>query len=158
MYGVRENVHTNAGDNMRNSNCNVLSSLLKTAQQGQVEIRSLLDTVMEPRLRCALEQQLREYESIETEAQKIAHQRGWDLPEMDTAHRFLRDRMIRMKLGSGYTDSRIADLMIRMNTRGMISSMQQRNRMQEQDTMVKILSQKLLDCENAGIRTMQTFL
>ena len=143
---------------MRNSNQNTLTSLLKTAQQGQVEIRSLLDTAMEPRLRCALENQLREYESIETEAQKIALQRGWDLPEMDTARRFLRDRMVRMKLGSSYTDSRIADLMIQMNTRGMIRSMQQRNRMQEQDNMVKILSQKLLDCENAGILKMQTFL
>ncbi len=158
MYVLMENVHTNEGDRMTNRNQTTLASLLKTAQRGQVEIRSLLDTAMEPQLRCALESQLREYESIETEAHVIALQRGWDLPEMDTAHRFLRDRMIRMKLGGRNTDSRIADLMIQMNTRGMIRNLQERNRVQETDSNVRILSQKLLDCETAGIRQMQSFL
>lgn len=158
MYVKLKNVHTNAGDRMRNNNQTHLASLLKTSQLGQVEIRSLLDTAMEPQLRCALVNQLREYESIETEAFSIALQRGWDLPEMDAAHRFLTDRRIRMKLSGRSTDSRIADLMIQMNTRGMIRSLQERNRSQEPDSKVKTLSQKLLDCEAAGIRQMQSFL
>lgn len=158
MYVKSENVHTNAGDRMRKSNQTALAALLKTTQLGQVDIRSLLDTAMEPRLRCALNDQLREYESIETEAFSIALQRGWELPEMDTAHRFLRDRMMRMKLGGRNTDSRIADLMIQMHTRGMIRSLQERNRAPEQDDKIRILSQKLLDCETAGIRQMQSFL
>ena len=158
MYVKSKNVHTNAGDRMSKSNQTSLAALLKTTQLGQVEIRSLLDTAMEPRLRCALNDQLREYESIEAEAFSIALQRGWELPELDTAHRFLRDRMMRMKLGGRNTDSRIADLMIQMHTRGMIRSLQERNRTQEQDDKIRILSQKLLDCETAGIRQMQYFL
>ena len=43
----------------------VLSSIVKTAQMGQVGIRSVLDTNMRPGLRSALESQLREYDSIE---------------------------------------------------------------------------------------------
>ena len=52
---------------MKNSQ-QILSSVLKTAQMGQVGIRSVLDTRMRPGLRKALEQQLREYDQIETEA------------------------------------------------------------------------------------------
>lgn len=61
---------------MKNSK-DILSSVLKTTQMGQVGIRSVLDTSMRPGLRKALESQLREYDSIETEAHSIATQRGW---------------------------------------------------------------------------------
>ena len=113
---------------------------------------------MEPQLRCALESQLREYEAIETEAHILALQRGWDLKEMDTVHRFLRDRVTRMKLSGCNTDSRIADLLIRMYTQGMIRGHQERNRFPGKDPRILILSQKLLDCETAGIQQMQSFL
>ena len=61
----------------------ILSSLLKTTQMGQIGIRSVLDTSMRPALRKALESQLQEYDSIETEAHTIASQRGWELEELD---------------------------------------------------------------------------
>ena len=44
---------------MKNSQ-QILSSVLKTTQMGQIGIRSVLDTRMRPGLRRALEQQLRE--------------------------------------------------------------------------------------------------
>ncbi len=135
-----------------------LSALLKTTQRGQVEIRSLLDTVMQPQLRSALEKQLQEYESIETEIFTVALQRGWELPEMDIVVRFFTDRLTRIKLSGRNEDSRIADLLIQMNTRGMIRGLQERNRFSEKDPQIRILSQKLLDCENANIRQMQAYL
>jgi len=141
-----------------NNNQTLLTALLKTTQRGQVEIRSLLDTAMQPQLRSTLEQQLREFESIETEVFTLALQRGWDLPEMDAALRFLTDRMTRMKLSGRNTDSRIADILIRMNTKGMIRGLQELHRFPEKDQQIRILSQKLLDCETANIRQMQSFL
>lgn len=63
---------------MKNSR-EILTSVLKTTQMGQIGIRSVLDTSMRPGLRKALESQLREYDSIETEAHSIATQRGWDM-------------------------------------------------------------------------------
>ena len=60
---------------MKNSR-EILTSVLKTTQMGQIGIRSVLDTSMRPGLRKALESQLREYDSIETEAHSIATQRG----------------------------------------------------------------------------------
>lgn len=135
-----------------------LSALLKTIQIGQVEIRSVLDTSMRSSLRNTLQQQLREYDSIETEAFSIALQRGWELPELDPGRRFLKDRLIRLKLNGRNTDSRIADILIQGNTKGMIQGLKNLHQFDGQDHQIRILSQKLLDCETAHIRQMQAFL
>ena len=139
-------------------NQEVLSTLLKTIQIGQTDIRSVLDTTMRSSLRNALKDQLQEYDSIETEAYTLALQRGWDLVELDPGRRFLRDRMNRMKLNSRNTDSRIADILIQGNTKGMIRGLKNLHQFEGLDHQIKILSQKLLDCETAHIRQMQGFL
>lgn len=142
---------------MKNSK-EILTSVLKTAQMGQVGIRSLLDTTMQPALRSALESQLREYDAIETEAHAIASQRGWELRELDPAVRFLSDRMTRMKLVGSNRDSRIADMMIQGNTRGLIQGIRGLHQYPSRDDRISGISQKLLDCETANIRQMQQFL
>lgn len=142
---------------MKNSK-EILSSILKTTQMGQVGIRSVLDTSMRPGLRKALESQLQEYDSIETEAHTLATQRGWELPELDPGVRFMADMMTRMKLTGRNTDSKIAGMMIQGNTKGMIKGLKNIHQFNCQDEKVHILSQKLLDCENANIRQMQGFL
>ena len=135
-----------------------LSGLLKTIQISQVDIRSVLDTSLSSGMRTTLENQLREYDSIEAEAHTIALQRGWDLPELDPGRRFVRDRLTRMKLSGGHPDSRIADLVIQGNTKGMIQGLRQLHQFEARDQQIRILSQKLLDCETAHIRQMQNFL
>lgn len=132
--------------------------MLKTIQIGQVEIRSVLDTTLGSNLRNTLECQLQEYDSIETEAYTIALQRGWELPELDPGKRFLKDRLTRMKLNGRNPDSRIADILIQGNTRGMIQGLKNLHAFENQDPQIRILSQKLLDCETAHIRQMQNFL
>lgn len=136
----------------------VLSSILKTTQMGQVGIRSVLDTSMRPGLRKALQSQLHEYDSIETEAHGIASARGWELKELDPAVRMMSDMMVRMRLGGKDSDSKIAGMTIEGNTKGMIKGLKNIHRFNGDDEQVKILSQKLLDCENANIRQMQSFL
>ena len=135
-----------------------LSALLKTVQLGQVQIRSVLDTSMRSSLRNTLESQLQEYNSMETEAYTIALQRGWELPELDPGRKFLKDRVTRLQMNSSQTDSRIADLLIRENTRGMIRGFRNLHQAEGLDHQIRILSQKLLDCETAHIRQMQSFL
>ena len=143
---------------MKKTSQEVLSSVLKTTQMGQIGIRSVLDTSMRPGLRKALQSQLREYDSIETEAHAIASQRGWEVRELDPAVRFMSDMASRMKLGGRGSDSKIADMMIIGNTRGMIKSLKNIHRYDNHDQQVQILSQKLLDCETANIRQMEAFL
>ncbi len=142
---------------MKNSR-EILTSILKTTQMGQIGIRSVLDTSMRPGLRKALESQLHEYDSIETEAHLIATQRGWELSEVDPAVRMMADMMTRMRLTGRNTDSKIAGMMINGNTRGMIKGLKNMHQYAGQDERVDILSQKLLDCETANIRQMQGFL
>lgn len=157
MHVSAANVHTTKGDIMKNSK-EILSSVLKTTQMGQVGIRSVLDSSMRPGLRKALESQLREYDSIESEAHAIASQRGWEVPELDPAVRFMSDMMTRMKLSRGNSDSKIADMMIQGNTKGMIKGLKNIHQFPGTDAQINTLSQKLLDCENANIRQMQGFL
>lgn len=125
---------------------------------GQVGIRSVLETSMRPGLRKALENQLREYDMIEMEAHSIATQRGWELPELDPAKRFLAARMTQIKLNRRNTDSKIADMMIQGNTRAMIKGIKNLHQFPDRDDQVSILSQRLLDCESANIRQMQGYL
>lgn len=143
--------------NMKESK-ELLSSILKTTQMGQVGIRSVLDSNMRPTLRKALESQLTEYDSIETEAHCIASSRGWQVPELDPMIRTMADMMTRVRLKGGNTDSKIAGMMIQGNTRGMIKSLKDLHQYNKQDHQIKALTQKLLDCENANIRQMQGYL
>lgn len=139
-------------------NFQILTSILKTTQMGQSGIRSALDTSMRPGLRKALESQLHEYDSIETEALSIAARRGWELQELDPGLRLMASLTTRMKLTGRNTDSKIAGMMIQGNTRGMIKGLKNLHQLEGSDDQIRILSQKLLDCETANIRQMQTFL
>ena len=158
MHDPGKNVHPNFGDATMKTSKEILSSILKTTQMGQIGIRSVLDTRMQSGLRSALQDQLKEYDAIETEAHTIAGQRGWDLKELDPAVRFMADRMTRLRLTGKNQDSRIADMMIQGNTKGMVKSLKNLHQFSSDDQRVRILSQKLLDCENANIRQMQDFL
>ena len=142
---------------MKNSQ-QILSSVLKTTQMGQIGIRSVLDTRMRPGLRRALEQQLREYDQIETEAHTLAAQRGWELKDLDPAVRMMSNMVTRMKLSAGGTESKIADMMIQGNTKGMIKGLRNMQQFPREDSRITALSQKLLDTETANIRQMQAFL
>ena len=140
------------------NNQEMLSSILKTTQMGQVGIRSILDTSMRPSLRKALESQLQEYDSIESQAHALASQRGWDLPELQPGKRLMADMMTRMKLSYGNSDSKIADMMILGNTRGMVKGIKNMHQWADHDSQIENLSQKLIDCETSNIRQMQSFL
>ena len=143
--------------NMKNDQ-QMLSSILKTTQMGQIGIQKVLDTSMRPGLRKALQSQLQEYDAIEAEAHAIASQRGWELREIQPGKRMMTSLMAHMKLSHGNSDSKIAGMMIQGNTRGMILGLKNLHQYQQQDSQVSALSQRLLDCETANIRQMQAFL
>lgn len=143
--------------NMKGSK-DLLSSILKTTQMGQIGIRSVLKTPLRAGLRTALKSQLQEYDSIEQEAQAIASSRGWVLEELDPAIKGMTNVMTRSRLAFGNADSKAAAMMIQGNTRGMIKGLKNLHQFNHSDERVSVLSQKLLDCEVANIRQMQGFL
>ena len=70
----------------------------------------------------------------------------------------MADMMTRMKLSYGNSDSKIADMMILGNTRGMVKGIKNMHQWADHDSQIENLSQKLIDCETANIRQMQSFL
>lgn len=136
----------------------ILSSVLKTTQMGQIGIRSALEAEITPDLRSALQSQLKEYDSIEQEAHAIASQRGWKVSELNPSVRFMTDRMTRIQLTGKDPNVKIADMMIMGNTKGMIKGMKVNHQFIGQDERVNQLSQKLLETEHANIRQMEPFL
>ena len=136
----------------------ILSSILKTTQMGQIGIRSVLDAPMSPGIQKALHSQLKEYDAIETEAHSIAKQRGWKLSELNPAVRSMADSMTKMKLTFGCNDSKIAAMMVQGNTRGVIKGLKNSHRYAHDDQQVSELSRKLLDCENSNILQMEGYL
>ena len=136
----------------------ILSSLLKTTQMGQVGIRSVLDAPMSPGIQKALHSQLKEYDAIESQAHDLANQRGWKLSELNPAVRKMADMMTRAKLAYGCNDSKIASMMVQGNIRGVIKGLKNSHRYPHSDPQISALSRKLLDCENSNILQMEGYL
>lgn len=136
----------------------LLSSIIKTTQMGQIGIQSVLKAPLNESLRNALQSQLYEYDAIEQEAQTISSNRGWVLEELDPTVKFMAGISTRAKLRFGNANSKAAAMMIQGNTRGMIKSLKNMHQFSNHDESVRNLSQKLLDCETANIRQMQGFL
>lgn len=136
----------------------LLSSILKTTQMGQIGIRCVLKAPLRATLRSALKSQLQEYDSIEQEAHALSSHRGWELEELDPAVKAMSRLMTRSMLSFGNVNSKAAAMMINGNTRGMIKSLKNLHQFNHSDERVAGLAQKLLDCETANIRQMQGFL
>lgn len=136
----------------------ILNSLLKTTQMGQVGIRSVEKAADGSQLKNALKSQLKEYDQIEQEAYSLAKRRGWELKELNPMARSMADMAARSKLMCSKNDSKIAEMMIQGNTRGVIKSLQNLHRYHHDDTGISALAQKLLDCENNNIKQMESFL
>lgn len=143
--------------NMKGSK-DLLSSILKTTQMGQVGIRCVLKSPLQASLRTELNKQLQQYDTIEQEAQAIASRRGWTLEELDPTVRTMAGMMTRARLSYGNRNSKTAAMMIQGNTRGMIKSLKNMHQFHSSDESVSRLSQKLLDYETANIKQMQGFL
>ncbi len=141
-----------------NENQKLLSSILETAQMGQIGIRSALKAEMNHTLRLGLESQLKEYDEIEGDAHRIATARSWAMHDIDPAVKFMAKATAKSKLSFGKVNSKIAAMMIQGNTRGMILTYKNMNRCEAPDSQVFALAQKVLDSEENNIRQMQPYL
>lgn len=136
----------------------ILSSILKTTQMGQIGIRSVLNEPLQPSLRTELRNELREYDAIEQEAHGIARARGWELKELNPAIKGMTNMMTHTQLSYGELDSKAAAMMIRGNTRGIIKGFKNLNQFPPSDQQVKALAQRLIDIEEANNHQLQGFL
>ena len=136
----------------------LLSSILKTTQMGQIGIRSILKNKLRSGLRTELNSQLQEYDAIEQEAHGIALSRGWELKELNPAIKGMTNIMTISRLSFGNADSKAAQMMIQGNTRGIIKGYKNLNQFPPSDQRIANLAQKLIDTEDINNRQLQGFL
>ncbi len=136
----------------------LLGSALKTAQMGQIGIRSILKTPLKASFQAVLKDQLRQYDNIEQEAKAIASSRGWEMDSLSYSIIPMTNAMVRAHLSFGNANSKAAAMMINGNTRGIIKGVKNLHAISSSDERVSNLCQKLLDYEKEGIRNLQEFL
>ena len=136
----------------------VLSSILKTTQMGQIGIRAVEDKAVRTEMKQALADQLKEYDAIESQAHAIANERGWKVEELDPGVRKMAEMMTKTRLQGRNKDSKIAAMMMKGNNRGLIKGLKNIHRYHGRDERIMVLSQKLLDCESENIKQMERFL
>jgi hypothetical protein len=147
--------NNNVGVITMKSSQDLLSSVLKTTQMGQIGIRSVLKCNVTGRMRTALQDQISEYDKIESEAHMLAES---SLEELNPAIQKMSDMMTRTMLCGSNVNSKAAAMMIRGNTRGMIKSLKNLNQYDHSDQKVEALANKLLTCEENNIKQMQGFV
>lgn len=136
----------------------ILDSVLKTAQMGQVGIRSVEHYAVGVGLKDALNSQKKEYDMIEHEAYRIAASRGWDLTELSPVSKVMSHMCASGNLLLNSSDSKIAAMMINGNTRGMIKGLKNLHHGSKKDQGVTTLMQRLIDFEAANIQQMQGYV
>ena len=136
----------------------VLDSIIKTTQMGQIGIRSVLNAPLRASLKDTLRSQLQEYDANDREAMELASIRCWNLKQLDPAVKRMTNMMTKAKLKFGDSSSKAAAMMIQGNTKGIIKGYRNLNQFAVPDERITVLSRRLLDCEKASIQQMQGFL
>ena len=136
----------------------VLNSVIKTAQMGQLGIEAVLEFTQQPELKQALQSQKKEYDAIEKEAVKIAQQHQWEVKNLNPAVKGMARMSTKMRVSGKDPDATIAAMMIQGNTKGSIKTLKNIHRYAESNGQICAISQKLLDTETDTIIQMQGYV
>ena len=137
----------------------MLNSIRRTTEMGRYGIETVMDETQDHEFQAALRSQLQEYESIYAEADQLLRERNGKPRNINPLARYGSALSSKMKVrGSSDPTSKIAELMLQGNTRGMIKSVQNIRTMGVLDPKVSGLSNRLLQTEQANIDQMKGFL
>ena len=136
----------------------LLQYIYQTTEMGRDGIQSVLPHAEDETFHQALEQQLTEYEKLYGATGKMLRERGQEPKGLNPMVKASSEMMSAMKTMADHSTSKIAEMMIQGNTKGMIKGLKTLHQFGQQDEQINTLSQKLLDCENANIRQMQGYL
>lgn len=138
--------------------CEMLNTIRNTVQMGQIGIESVIPEAEDARFCAALRQQLAEYQKIRQEADSLLKQIGGKKKDPSGMATCCARMASKFKARQEGSTSKIAEMMIEGNTKGMIKSIQNRHQYHGQDGRVEALSQRLLDTELHNIEQMKPYL
>lgn len=137
----------------------MLNSIRQTTQMGCYGIQTVLNETANRELRSALRQQHAEYEELFSQADRLLRDRGGKAKNINPMAKYGSAMASKMRVRSSVDPtSKIAELMLQGNTRGMIKSMQHIRSMGVLDPKVSSLSNRLLQTEQANIDQMKRYL
>lgn len=137
----------------------MLNSIRKTTQMGCYGIEVVLDETVNRKFRNALREQHKEYEEIFEEADRLLHERGGKVRDINPFAKYgsAISSVMRVRASTDPT-AKIAEMMLQGNTRGMIKSLNNIRTMGMLEPKVATLSRRLLQTEQANIDQMKQFL
>lgn len=137
----------------------MLNAIHQATQMGSYGIKTVLNETGDRQFRAALRQQLAEYEELSGEAARLLHGHGATPKNINPMAKLGSAMTSKMKIrSSADPTSKIAELMLQGNTRGMIKSMHNIRTMGVLDPKVSSLSNRLLQTEQANIDQMKQYL
>ena len=141
-----------------NQDTQMLQEICKSTEMGQSGIRSVMKSAKDPALQRALASQLREYDAIHHQADRLLQDRGEAARRIPGAAIVFSRMSAGMKMARDSSGSAIAEMMIEGNTKGMVKSMRQNRALHALDPKVSGLNNRLLQTELSNIEQMKSFL
>lgn len=136
----------------------MLNQIRQTTKMGQVGIQAVLGSTSNESFRNALASQLAEYNLLYQQADQLLQEHGGTRKNLNPLAAWGSTMASKMKLKTDDSVSRIAQMMVEGNTKGMIKSIQSIRSMGVLDPKVSALSHRLLQTEQANIDQMKGYL
>ncbi len=138
--------------------CEMLNEIRKSTKMGQVGIHAVMKGGLTGTFHQALKSQLEEYDSIYQEADQLLKEHGGTPKNLNALAQWGNTMATSMKMKTDGSVSKVAEMMIQGNTKGMIKSIQSIRSMGVLDPKVSALSNRLLQTEQANIDQMKAYL
>lgn len=150
--------HTDSEVNYMLSNTDLLNHIRQTTEMGRDGIDMVMEYAEYKPFRDALQDQKAEYSRLYRAADTMLRLRGGEPQELSAIAKLSSELSSSMKTMRDHSTSKIAEMMIQGNTRGMTKSLQCLDQYSGEDKEVKALAEKLLRTEEANIEQMKPFL
>lgn len=136
----------------------MLNEIRKSTKMGQVGIHAVMKGGLSDEFHNVLKSQMEEYDAIYHEADSLLREHGGKEKNLSALAKWGNTMASSMKLKMDNSRSKIAQMMIEGNTKGMIKSIQSIRSMGVLDPKVSALSNRLLQTEQANIDQMKAYL
>ena len=150
--------HTDSEVNHMLSNTDLLNHIRQTTEMGRDGIDMVMEYAEYKPFRDALQDQKAEYSRLYRAADTMLRIRGGEPQELSAIAKLSSELSSSMKTMRDHSTSKIAEMMIQGNTRGMTKSLQCLDQYSGEDKEVKALAEQLLRTEEANIEQMKPFL
>ena len=150
--------HTDSEVNHLLNNTDLLNHIRQTTEMGRDGIDMVMEYAEYKPFRDALQDQKAEYSRLYRAADTMLRLRGGEPQELSAIAKLSSELSSSMKTMRDHSTSKIAEMMIQGNTRGMTKSLQCLDQYSGDDKEVKALAEKLLRTEEANIEQMKPFL